>query len=127
MSPYLLIQAPKLATSGMTNPKPIILTAFPPMSLANTVGHLRGVRKGSIAPPKEECIFPFFKKKIEEERGHVESERPHLYSVTSVKIILANSSAEFGLLVHLNHLKLSIHIVKFRIWGKHILQYFSNK
>lgn len=46
----------------------------------------------------------------------IEKERPHLNSMTSVKIILANSSAEFGILINLICLNLSSPIVKLTIW-----------
>lgn len=95
------------------------------MSLANIVGRRRVVRKVGIAPLKEECIgnTAFFWEK--EEREHTENEMSHLNSVTSVKIILANSSTEFGLLINLIHLKISILIVKLRIWGNIYRSYLT--
>lgn len=50
------------------------------------------------------------------EREDIEKEKPHLNSVTSVKIIVANSSAEFGILINLICMNLIFPIVKLTIW-----------
>lgn len=69
--------------------------------------------------------YSFLQVEIKEEKEHIGNERPHPNSITSGKIISANSSAEFGLLINLINLKLAIHIVNLIMQGNTLRSYLT--
>lgn len=102
----------------MSNPNPNHFNSFPTHKPCKDTGTYQGASEKAALPQQRwntlEIQISLRKNSVE--REDIEKERPHLNSMASMKIILANSSAKFVILRNLICLNLSIPIVKLAIW-----------